>query len=342
MKPSLSNLNKFISKKFDFLFFLSYTNAKGGKSWKSWKIKNLCGLSKLAIRGKLLSQKKQEKLFISLLATPCFCLATLIGASLLWITANTLSLLKAFLMHKWGKKMIKIQNLCKNFGKVKALDDVSFEIADNQVFALLGLNGAGKSTLIKILCGLLQKTSGQVFFDELNIEKDLQKIKALINVSPQDTAIALNLTVKENLMLIASLYSIKNANEVTNNLISQFELESKTNSLAKKLSGGQKRRLSIAMALVSSPKFLFLDEPTLALDIKARKKLWEIITALKSSTTIILTTHYLEEAETLADNIAILTNGKLKALGSKTEIINASGKKSFEEAFLALSGEDDE
>lgn len=238
--------------------------------------------------------------------------------------------------------MIKIQNLCKNFGKVKALDDVSFEIADNQVFALLGLNGAGKSTLIKILCGLLQKTSGQVFFDELNIEKDLQKIKALINVSPQDTAIALNLTVKENLMLIASLYSIKNANEVTNNLISQFELESKTNSLAKKLSGGQKRRLSIAMALVSSPKFLFLDEPTLALDIKARKKLWEIITALKSSTTIILTTHYLEEAETLADNIAILTNGKLKALGSKTEIINASGKSSFEEAFLALSGEDDE
>ena len=238
--------------------------------------------------------------------------------------------------------MIKIQNLCKNFGKVKALDNVSFEIADNQVFGLLGLNGAGKSTLIKILCGLLQKTSGEAFFDGLSIDKDMQKIKSLINVSPQDTAIANNLTVKENLMLIASLYDIQNPDETTNNLIRQFELESKTQTLAKKLSGGQKRRLSIAMALVSSPKFLFLDEPTLALDIKARKKLWEIITTLKSTTTIILTTHYLEEAETLADNIAILTNGKLKAFGTKTEIVKTSRKSSFEEAFLALSGEDDE
>lgn len=238
--------------------------------------------------------------------------------------------------------MIKITDLCKSYGTLKALDNVSLEIKENQIFGLLGLNGAGKSTLIKILCGLTSKTSGEVLFDDLNIDKDMTKIKSFINISPQETAVANNLTVKENLMLVAALYGIENKQEKTEELITTFSLKNKENTLAKKLSGGQKRRLNIAMALVSSPKILFLDEPTLGLDIKARRKLWETIMLLKESTTIILTTHYLEEAENLAENIAILSSGKLVTLGTKEEIIKKSGKSNFEEAFILLTGEENE
>lgn len=238
--------------------------------------------------------------------------------------------------------MIKIDSLCKNYGKLKALNNVSFNIKQNQILGLLGLNGAGKTTLIKILCGLESKTSGQVFFNELSIDKDQQKIKNIINISPQETAIANNLTVKENLMFIAALYDIENAHKITNELIEKFSLKTKENTLAKKLSGGQKRRLSIAMALVSSPKFLFLDEPTLGLDIKARRILWEIIKSLKTTTTIILTTHYLEEAQSLADEIVMLANGKVIASGTQKEIVKFSGEKSFEEAFISLTGGENE
>lgn len=238
--------------------------------------------------------------------------------------------------------MIKIKGLCKSYGTLKALDNISLEIKENQIFGLLGLNGAGKSTLIKILCGLTSKTSGEVLFDDLNIDKDMTKIKSFINISPQETAVANNLTVKENLMLVAALYGIENKQEKTEELITTFSLKNKENTLAKKLSGGQKRRLNIAMALVSSPKILFLDEPTLGLDIKARRKLWETIMLLKESTTIILTTHYLEEAENLAENIAILSSGKLVTLGTKEEIIKKSGKSNFEEAFILLTGEENE
>ena len=238
--------------------------------------------------------------------------------------------------------MIKIKGLCKSYGTLKALDNISLEIKENQIFGLLGLNGAGKSTLIKILCGLTSKTSGEVLFDDLNIDKDMTKIKSFINISPQETAVANNLTVKENLMLVAALYGIENKQEKTEELITTFSLKNKENTLAKKLSGGQKRRLNIAMALVSSPKILFLDEPTLGLDIKARRKLWATIMLLKESTTIILTTHYLEEAENLAENIAILSSGKLVTLGTKEEIIKKSGKSNFEEAFILLTGEENE
>lgn len=238
--------------------------------------------------------------------------------------------------------MIKIKGLCKSYGTLKALDNISLEIKENQIFGLLGLNGAGKSTLIKILCGLTSKTSGEVLFDDLNIDKDMTKIKSFINISPQETAVANNLTVKENLMLVAALYGIENKQAKTEELITTFSLKNKENTLAKKLSGGQKRRLNIAMALVSSPKILFLDEPTLGLDIKARRKLWATIMLLKKSTTIILTTHYLEEAENLAENIAILSSGKLVTLGTKEEIIKKSGKSNFEEAFILLTGEENE
>ena len=238
--------------------------------------------------------------------------------------------------------MIEIKNLCKNFGSVKAVDNLSLKINSGEIFALLGLNGAGKSTTIKILCALTEKTSGDVFIDGQNIETALSEIKKIINLSPQETAVANNLTTLENLEFIANLYGISAAHDKAKEMIKTFGLEPKTNILAKKLSGGQKRKLSLAMALITSPKILILDEPTLGLDIKSRKALWEIISSLKGKTTIILTTHYLEEAETLADRIAIMNFGKLMALGTAKEIISLSQKQTFEDAFLHFAGGENE
>lgn len=238
--------------------------------------------------------------------------------------------------------MIKIKNLTKNFQTVKAVDNLSLEIFEGETFALLGLNGAGKSTTINILSGLLQKTSGQIQIKNLDLDKDIAKIKQIINLSPQETAIANNLTVKENLEFIANLYKVPNLIDKTNQMLETFDLLQKENTLAKKLSGGQKRKLSIAMALITEPQILILDEPTLGLDIKSRKALWKIISSLKGKTTIILTTHYLEEAETLSDRIGIMTNGKLVALGTKEEIISKSQKPNFEDAFLHFAGGEDE
>lgn len=238
--------------------------------------------------------------------------------------------------------MIEIKKLCKNFGSVKAVDNLSVKINQGEIFALLGLNGAGKSTTIKILCGLTGKDSGEVIINGQNLETAGAQIKQIINLSPQETAVAGNLTVLENLKFIASLYEIPNTKEKIENLTNQLGLEAKVNTLAKKLSGGQKRKLSLAMALITSPQILILDEPTLGLDIKSRKALWQIILEQKKKTTIILTTHYLEEAETLADNIAIMSSGKLMALGTAQEIIEKSKKNNFEDAFLYFAGGEDE
>lgn len=238
--------------------------------------------------------------------------------------------------------MIEIKNLCKNFGSVKAVDNLSVKINQGEIFALLGLNGAGKSTTIKILCALTGKDSGEVIINGQNLETAGAQIKQIINLSPQETAVAGNLTVLENLKFIASLYEIPNTKEKIENLTNQLGLEAKVNTLAKKLSGGQKRKLSLAMALITSPQILILDEPTLGLDIKSRKALWQIILEQKKKTTIILTTHYLEEAETLADNIAIMSSGKLMALGTAQEIIEKSKKNNFEDAFLYFAGGEDE
>ena len=238
--------------------------------------------------------------------------------------------------------MIKITNLFKNFGNVRAVDDLSLEIYDGEIFALLGLNGAGKSTTINILCGLLKKTSGKVEINGLNLDTNLSDIKKIINISPQETAVANNLTVKENLEFIANLYQIENHNAKIKEMIETFALENKTNTLSKKLSGGQKRKLSIAMALITNPKILILDEPTLGLDIKSRKALWNIISSLKNKTTVILTTHYLEEAQSLSDRIAIMANGKLMAVGTKEEIVSISPKTNFEDAFLHFAGGENE
>lgn len=236
--------------------------------------------------------------------------------------------------------MIEINGLTKKFGKLTAVNNVSLTIDDVGCFALLGLNGAGKSTLINMLSTTLKPTNGNATINRLNLISDRDKIRKIINISPQESAVAKNLTVRENLELIASLYGIKNVSQKIENTINEFGLKEKENVLCKKLSGGQLRRVSIALAIISEPKILFLDEPTLGLDVKARKMLWDIIKTLKSKMTIILTTHYLEEVESLADHIAIISRGEIKASGTHSEILNNTNSKSLEQAFLQLSEEE--
>lgn len=237
--------------------------------------------------------------------------------------------------------MIEIKNLTKRFGKLTAVNDVSFNINDNECYALLGLNGAGKTTLIRMLSTDTKATSGTAIINGYNLTENKNEIRKIINISPQESAIAKNLTVKENLKLIASLYDIENADKKIESLLLEFGLKEKENVLAKKLSGGQQRRVSIALAILTEPKILFLDEPTLGLDVKARKLLWEEISKLKSKMTIILTTHYLEEVENLADKVAIISKGKIKAIGTVSEIKKQSDSKSLEDAFIKLSEEDE-
>lgn len=236
--------------------------------------------------------------------------------------------------------MIKIIDLTKKFSKLVAVDNVSLEIGDRQCFALLGLNGAGKTTLLNILSTSILPTNGTATINGLDIVKDRAEVRKIINISPQESAVAKNLTVRENLELIASLYSISDRREKIDGLIEKFNLSEKQNVLCKKLSGGQLRRVSIALALITDPQVLFLDEPTLGLDIKARSSLWEIIKELKSEMTIILTTHYLEEVEELADEIAIISKGRIKAVGTVEEICKAAFCENLEKAFLSLCEEE--
>lgn len=236
---------------------------------------------------------------------------------------------------------IEIKNLCKTFGTKKAVDNLSLEIKEGELFSLLGVNGAGKTTTIKMLCGLCSATSGDATLEGFSITNESLKVKEIINVSPQETAIAQNLTVKENLEFIAGIYGASKEEQKAKaqKMIADFNLEEFQNQRAKTLSGGWQRRLSIAMALISEPKILFLDEPTLGLDVLARRELWNVISALKGKITIILTTHYLEEAEALSDRIGIMKDGKLKALGTAQELIKKTSAKNFEDAFVSLCTE---
>lgn len=231
--------------------------------------------------------------------------------------------------------IITINNVCKSYKSKKALDNVCLEIEQGELFGLLGVNGAGKTTLIKILCGLTRKTSGSVMINGYNLDKDIDKIKEIIDISPQETAIASNLTVKENLEFFAHIYN-KEATEITNEIVKDLNLGDVLNQRAKTLSGGYKRRLSIGISLISQPKILFLDEPTLGLDVFSRRELWQIIKKLKKKTTIILTSHYLEEIEHLCEKVAILSNGKIMRVGTIEEIKQITNKDSFEEAFIKL------
>ena len=235
---------------------------------------------------------------------------------------------------------IKIENLTKKYKDTIALDNLSLEIKEHELFALLGLNGAGKTTTIKMLATLVKPTSGDAFIYGKSINSE--EVKELIAISTQETSVARNLTVEENLLFIADIYGLdKNTkNEVMKRIIADFKFEKVLKQKAKTLSGGWQRKLSIAMALIASPKVLFLDEPTLGLDVVARRELWDIILKLKKEMTIILTTHYMEEATYLSDRIGIISEGKLKALGTAEELIEKVNAKNFEDAFIKIVREE--
>lgn len=232
--------------------------------------------------------------------------------------------------------VIKTENLTKNFKNLVAVDKLSLEINEGEIFALLGVNGAGKTTTIKMLTGLLKPTSGNAFVFSKSILTEMESIKEYINISPQETAVALNLSAYENLEFVGSVYKVENLQQKIENIIKKFKLEDVRNKKAKTLSGGYQRRLSIAMALISEPKILFLDEPTLGLDVLARRELWSIIEDLKGKITVILTTHYMEEAENLADRVGIMVKGNLLTVAKPEDLIKSTGAKSFEDAFVKV------
>ena len=233
---------------------------------------------------------------------------------------------------------IRIDNLTKKYKDVVAVDGLSLAIEQGELFSLLGVNGAGKTTTIKMLCGLTEPSGGDAFLHGLSIRQELANVKPLIAVSPQETAVAPGLSVRENLALICGVHGFPKEKcmakiaEVTELLGLEEVLPRK----AGKLSGGWQRRLSIAMALISEPQILFLDEPTLGLDVLARSELWDLIRALKGRVTIILTTHYMEEAEALSDHIAIMAKGKLLVCGTPEEIKASAGADSIEKAFISI------
>lgn len=238
------------------------------------------------------------------------------------------------------KAAIETKDLTKKFGSKTAVDKLNLKINEGELFGLLGVNGAGKTTTIRMLTGLSAVTDGDAEIFGHSIKNDIQKIKPLINISTQETAVAGNLTVKENLELIAKIYGMSKTEmqESIDKIVSSLELEEVLSQKAKILSGGWQRRLSIAMALITNPKIIFLDEPTLGLDVLARRELWKVVKSLKGKITIILTTHYLEEAEALCDRIAVMAKGKVMALGTADELKKSVGKDNIEDAFVEIVG----
>ncbi|MBD5131027.1 MAG: ABC transporter ATP-binding protein [Clostridiales bacterium] len=240
---------------------------------------------------------------------------------------------------------LKIENLYKSFRvrkrTVEAVKGVSLEVGENETVGLLGMNGAGKSTTIKICSGLIPPDGGTVTVFDMDIVKQSEQAKSLINVSPQETAVAPMLSVRENLLLVSELYGMNKQDAATaaNAMIERLKLGERANDRAGKLSGGLMRRLSIGMALITNPRLVFLDEPTLGLDVVARRELWKYIGEIKKTTAIVLTTHYLEEAEALCDRIAIMSHGEIAAVGTAAELTERAGEEKFEDAFLKLSGE---
>ena len=233
---------------------------------------------------------------------------------------------------------IETTALTKRYGKLTALDALALQVHRGELFSLLGVNGAGKTTAIKLLTCLSKPTSGDARVGGHSITKEPDRVKALIGVSPQETAVAPNLSVEENLALICGIHGFskeKTARRI-GELSAQFSLDSVLKRKAGKLSGGWQRRVSIAMALISQPQILFLDEPTLGLDVLARHELWDIIQKLKGHVTIILTTHYMEEAQALSDRIGILKDGHLLAVGTAAELMDRAGTGDFETAFVSI------
>ena len=235
-------------------------------------------------------------------------------------------------------KAIRIEGLTKRYRDVLAVDGLSLSIEEGELFSLLGVNGAGKTTTIKMLSCLTKPTSGDAYLLEKSIRKDTAEVKSLIAVSPQETAVAPGLSVRENLELICGVHGFtkEKRSKKIKELTELLGLESIIDRKAGKLSGGWQRRLSIAMALISEPKILFLDEPTLGLDVISRSDLWDLIRSLKGKVTIVLTTHYMEEAEALSDRIAIMKDGTLLICDTAERIKEAAGVANFEEAFVRI------
>lgn len=233
---------------------------------------------------------------------------------------------------------IKTAQLVKRYKNLTAVDKLGLEIQQGELFSLLGVNGAGKTTVIKMLSCLTKPTDGDAIVGEYSITKESEQVKRLIGVSPQETAVAPNLSVKENLELICGIhgFSKEKTKAKVQELSEQFSLDSVLQRKAGKLSGGWQRRVSIAMALISEPEILFLDEPTLGLDVLARHDLWESICTLKGKITIILTTHYMEEAEALSDRIGIMKSGRLLAVGTVEELNAKANTNNFETAFVSI------
>ena len=239
---------------------------------------------------------------------------------------------------------IQTIDLCRAFGSVQAVDHMNLTVEKGEIYGLLGVNGAGKTTTIRMLSCLLKPDSGDALLLGHSIVRESAAVKKIINISPQETAVARNLTVRENLMLIAQIYGFtkQEAASRTNELIDALELSEVLSRKAGTLSGGYQRRLSIAMALVSRPQILFLDEPTLGLDVLARRALWRFIEKLRGEMTVILTTHAMDEAEALSDRIGIVSKGSLRACGTARELMARTQTDSFEDAFVRLVSEEAE
>lgn len=235
---------------------------------------------------------------------------------------------------------IVVTNLTKKYGNSVAVDNLNLLIEQGELFALLGTNGAGKTTTIKMLSCLIPPTCGDAVLLNNSINRHSQEVKQTINLSPQETAVAANLSVLENLEFIAEIYgeSKEASRRKAKETISQFSLDNALSKKARTLSGGMQRRLSIAMALITNPQILFLDEPTLGLDVIARRELWALIKALKGKVTIILTTHYLDEVEALADRIGVMKDGVLVTVGTVAELTSQTETTKFEDAFITLAG----
>ena len=237
---------------------------------------------------------------------------------------------------------IRIENLTKKYKDVTAVDGLSLTVKEGELLSLLGVNGAGKTTTIKMLSCLTAPTSGDAFLKGKSIRTEANAVKSVIAVSPQESAVALGLSVRENLELMCGVHGF--SRELREERIAQISarlgLEEVEKRRAGKLSGGWQRRLSIAMALISDPEILFLDEPTLGLDVLARSELWDLIRTLKGRTTVVLTTHYMEEAEALSDRIAIMKSGRLLVCDSAEQIKRRTGEDRFENAFIRIVKEE--
>ena len=235
-------------------------------------------------------------------------------------------------------KDIQFEHVIRRFGEKTAVNDLRLSIGSGELFGLLGVNGAGKTTAIRMSCGLLQPTEGKILAGGMDVTAGSEAVRKMVNLSPQETAVAPNLTVKENLELMCGVhgFSREKRNAKLAELSGQFDLQGILGKKAGKLSGGWQRRLSIAMALIGEPKILFLDEPTLGLDVLARSDLWDVIRSLKGRITIILTTHYMEEAEALSDRIGLMKDGKLLTIGTAEALKERAGTEKFEDAFVAI------